>query len=71
MTTLLAHCKFAPDAFALPDNSRIDVTPEGLFFPSWTTKYLEWTLWRPKLVPGQDDMEGIHLRRREVDGPIA
>ena len=42
----------------------------GLSFSSWATTYTKCPLQRPKLLRGQDDIEGIRLRRREADGPI-
>ena len=42
----------------------------GLSFPSWATTYTKCPLQRPKLVPSQDDIEEIHHRRRQADGPI-
>ncbi|EJK57656.1 hypothetical protein THAOC_22275, partial [Thalassiosira oceanica] len=42
----------------------------GASFSNRAARRAKWTLSRPKLVPSQDDIEEIHLRRREADGPI-
>ena len=39
------------------------------YFELYST-YGKTTLSRPNLLREQDDIEGIHLRLREVDGPI-
>ena len=45
-------------------------SPLGLSFSDWAATYVECPLHGRNLFRHQDDIEGIHLRLREVDGPI-
>ena len=56
--------------FILAKRGRKQGSDWGFLFLASPPTYGKTTLSRPKTFREQDDIEGIHLRLREVDGPI-
>ena len=48
----------------------LTIQVQGLSFSDWAATYVECPLHGRNLFRHQYDIEGIHLRLREVDGPI-